>query len=484
MKSTNWFEVDRKGLAKLLSRRGKEFILYELVSNSWDEPGVTRVDVTVKQVHANVVEITVEDDAPLGFSSLANAFTLFAESGKKSNATQRGRFNLGEKLVLAASEHVCISTTKGTLYFDSEGRRASKNKRETGSKISCWVKVTEQEYRDMLAKANLLLQHENIVTIINGEPLAPRIAIGATMATLQTEIADADGFLRRSNRTTTIEAYRVRDGETAMIYELGVPVSPTGDKWHYNIKQKVPLALDRADIPAAFVKAVRVAVFSILHDKLTPEDANAEWIEVAANDPHCDQAAMKTYMELRFGGKRVSYDASDPEANKIATSQGYTVVTGSMMGKTAWANAREAEAIKPAGKVTPSARVWSGEDDPNAPAFTDWIPESRWTEGMRDIEGFARTMAMKVLNKDIEVKFCSTHHHKAAASYGPSCGLVFNKLKLGNAWFERGINQQVVALLIHEFGHEYSSDHLSEEYYEALCTIGAKMFDLGKRQVL
>lgn len=484
MKSTNWFEVDRKGLAKLLSRRGKEFILYELISNSWDEPGVTRVDVSVKQVHANVVEITVEDDAPLGFSSLANAFTLFAESGKKGNAQQRGRFNLGEKLVLAASDRVCISTTKGTLYFDSDGRTESRNKREAGSKITCWVKMTEHEYRDILVKSSLLLPHENIVTTVNDELLPPRIAIGATMATLQTEIADAEGFLRRSNRVTTIEAYRVRDGEVAMIYEMGVPVSPTGDKWHYNIKQKVPLALDRADIPAAFVKAVRVAIFSVLHNKLGQEDANAEWIEVAANDPHCDPAAMATYMNLRFGEKRVSFDVSDPEANKIATSQGYTVVTGSMMGRTAWSNAREAEAIKPAGHVTPSAKVWSGEDNPDAPTFKDWIPEDKWTEGMKEIEGFARTMAQKVLHKDIQVRFCASPHHLAAASYGPACGLVFNKLKLGNQWFEQGISQKVVALLIHEFAHEHSMDHLSEEYYDALCRIGAQMYDLATRRLL
>ena len=34
---------------------------------------------------------------------------------------------------------------------------------------------------------------------------------------------------------------------------------------------------------------------------------------------------------------------------------------------------------------------------------------------------------------------------------------------------------QLLKLIIHEFGHEYSSDHLSEEYYRALSDIGAKM---------
>ena len=26
-----------------------------------------------------------------------------------------------------------------------------------------------------------------------------------------------------------------------MLYELGIPVVETGDKWHYSVRQKVPL---------------------------------------------------------------------------------------------------------------------------------------------------------------------------------------------------------------------------------------------------
>jgi len=48
--------------------------------------------------------------------------TLFADSAKKSNPEQRGRFNLGEKLVFAQCDEVTVRTTKGGLRFDSEGR--------------------------------------------------------------------------------------------------------------------------------------------------------------------------------------------------------------------------------------------------------------------------------------------------------------------------------------------------------------------------
>ena len=61
-----------------------------------------------------------------------------------------------------------------------------------------------------------------------------------------------------------------------------------------------------------------------------------------------------------------------------------------------------------------------------------------------------------------------------AACYG-SRRLDFNLLRLGHRWFEQGATVAVDLLLIHEFGHETSGDHLSEDYYEALCLLGARM---------
>src|SRR2546429_2681653 len=38
-KMNNWFEVDKQGLARILERKGKEFALFELIQNAWDERG-------------------------------------------------------------------------------------------------------------------------------------------------------------------------------------------------------------------------------------------------------------------------------------------------------------------------------------------------------------------------------------------------------------------------------------------------------------
>ena len=58
---------------------------------------------------------------------------------------------------------------------------------------------------------------------------------------------------------------------------------------------------------------------------------------------------------------------------------------------------------------------------------------------------------------------------------GATPPLDFNVQRLGFKWFEGGINEEIDRLIIHEFGHQYSSDHLSEEYHEALCRLGAKL---------
>jgi hypothetical protein len=476
-----WFAVDKQGLAKILERKGKEFALLELIQNAWDEPGVNKVAASLEYRGRNRALLVVEDDAPEGFKDLSHAFTLFAESGKKTNPEQRGRFNLGEKLVLALCDEVTIQTTQGGLRFEGKHRHALRAKRTVGSRIECLIRMTEAECRQVECEVGKLIPPKSLTTTFNGVQIQQRDPVDGVTASLRTEIAGEEGVLKRADRQTTISLYELKDGERAMLYEMGIPVVETGDKWHYDIGQKIPLTLDRENVLPAFLTQVRLAVFNRTHGKLTANDMNSEWAEAAIASPDCTAEAAESYLKTRFGEKRVSFDPSDSEANKIAVSKGYTVVHGGMMSAGAWKNARNAGAISPAGQVTPGPKVWTGEGNPNAEVFTDWIPESKWTDGMREIAKFANSMAEQLLERRITVKFCSTAHHLGSASYGPSGDFVFNKFRLGADWFERGITEDVVHLLIHEFGHEFSLDHLSSEYHEALCRVGARLFTIARR---
>jgi hypothetical protein len=477
----NWFEVDKAGLARILERKGKEFALFELIQNAWDEPGVTKVNATLEYRGRNKAFLAVEDDAPEGFQDLRHAFTLFADSAKKTNPEQRGRFNLGEKLVLAISHHVTIRTTRGGIRFDASGRHHLRAGQPVGSRVECVLKLTPDQCQAIAAQTTKLIAPERIITTFNGVPLQRRTPLAQFRLTLPTEIAADDGFLRRVNRETTLRLFSVAPGETPTLYEMGIPVVETGDKWHCDVGQKVPLTLDRENVPPGFLRQVRVAVLNQMHGQLGPEDVNSEWTEAAIGSPDCTPEAVRSYLGSRFGEKRVSFDPSDPEANKLAVSQGYTVVHGSMMSAGTWRNARKADAILPAGRLTPGPKTWTGEGNPEALPFRDWIPESQWTDGMREIAAFAQRMAEKVLSRAITVRFCATVHHLGAASYGPGGELVFNKFRLGADWFERGVNEEVVQLLTHEFGHDFCLDHLSSKYHEALCRIGARLFTLARR---
>lgn len=72
---------------------------------------------------------------------------------------------------------------------------------------------------------------------------------------------------------------------------------------------------------------------------------NSEWTEAAITSPACSPPCVESYLEARFGEKRVSFDSSDTETNKFAVNWGFTVVHGGMMSAGAWKDARNANAI-------------------------------------------------------------------------------------------------------------------------------------------
>ena len=86
-------------------------------------------------------------------------------------------------------------------------------------------------------------------------------------------------------------------------------------------------------------------------------------------------------------------------------------------------------------------------------------------------------LAQELLGVEISVIVANTTDGFLAC-YGER-ELGFNLLRLGHAWFANGPTEAVDELLIHEFGHEMSHDHLSEEYHDALCSLGAKLKHLA-----
>lgn len=471
MTIATWFNVDKKGLSKLMEGRSKAFILYELIQNAWDEAS-QRVIVTVSHAR-NYATIRVEDDNPEGFKDISHAYTLFAESEKKSNAEKRGRFNMGEKLVLAMARTAYIETTKGTVDFNDTGRHETRHKRSIGSAVCVEIPCKKHEFDEILASARLLIPPPFVETTINGEILPPRMPHTEFQTTLPTLIGDDEGVMRRSERKTWVRVYLPAPGETAMLYEMGIPVVETGDKYHVDINQKVPLNMDRDNVTPSYLKAVRVAVLNHTHQFLAAEDASQTWVRDACGSENVEENALKSAISLRFGENAVTFDPSDREANKISASEGRQLVHGSHLTADEWQNVRKFEALQPAGKVTPSPKPYDPDGKP-----LNLIPPANWSEGMLRISNFAHAAATELFGRDINVRFANEFTWPFNATYGPG-DLTFNVAKLGHNFFNHGVTNDVIDLLIHEFGHHYSSDHLSREYYDALTDLGARMTRLA-----
>ena len=468
-----WFDVDKAGLGKQAEELEKGRLIGELVQNGLDEEGVTRIAVSLALIPGRpLADITVEDDSPEGFRDLTHAYTLFAPSYKRDNPEQRGQFNLGEKMVLAVCESASISTTKGTVIFDPHEGRIEKprQKRDRGSVFQGRIKMTREEYPQVCNYLRSLLLPKDVIVTFNGEPILPRKSLHKFEASLETLVADENGVMRSRVRKTTVKVYEPLPGETASLYEMGLPVVETGDKWHVNVAQKVPLNRDRNNVKPSFLRSVRTLVLNEMHDRITEEDSNRDWVRMASSDPACTEEAITKVLDLRFGQKRASYDPTDPEANKAWVAQGGTIVHGSMMNGQEWKKAKEAGAIVPAGHLCPSPKPYS--DDPNAPKV-EVVPEEKWTEGMKNIAAYARFLGEELMGVMVTVRIVNTNNNFIAC-YGMA-RLDFNLRHLGYRWFEQNITEDVDRLLIHEFGHQYSGDHLSEEYHDALCHLGARL---------
>lgn len=468
-----WFEVDKKGLSKLLQDRGKVFAIFELIQNAWDQQ-VTRVEVEFREMpNQPAATITVVDDDPNGFADVRHAFTLFAESPKKGDPEKRGRFNLGEKLVLALCNHARITTTTGSVEFEPDGtRRKLRRARAVGSEFWGELRMTRDEYREALDGLRTLIPPDGIATYVNGVLLTTRTPVRTFGASLPTIVADAEGVVRRTRRKTTVRVVEPLLGEIPSVYELGIPIVATGDRWHVDVGQKVPLNMDRDNVPPSYLRELRTLVLNEMHAALTGEEAASNWTQDALASPDVTDEAVRSVVQMRFGERRVSYDPSDPEANNRAVAEGYALVHGGVLNADQWRNVKRAAALLPAGKVFPTPKPYGAGPPENV------VDPTNWTSSMRAAAEYACVLARHVLLVDIDVTISDEPKEFWGANYGCK-QLTLNLGRLGHGWFDGVATEEMNELLLHEFAHQYASNHLSEEYHAALCRLGARLASLA-----
>jgi hypothetical protein len=353
-----WFDVDKAGLAALLAARGKSFAVFELLQNAWDA-NASEVAIELRPIPSQpYATLSVADDSPEGWADLTQAFTLFSRSHRAAEPMKRGRFCLGEKLVLSLCRSAKIVTTGGSIVFDETGRQRRNECRARGTLFEGEIRMTRDELAEIEQAVAQLIPP--VPTTFNGQALARPAALKTFDARLPTILADEEGNLRPTMRQTTVVAYA---GETAggssdsgggAVLELGIPICDADWPWRLNVLQKVPLSMDRTSVTDAFRRALQVAAVNAMADTLTVEQAVSPWASEAMGDSRIQPEPLKRIITQRFGERAVVAVPGDPIANATAEANGACVIHGGALTADVWANVRKHQLIPSTSQAFPT----------------------------------------------------------------------------------------------------------------------------------
>jgi len=486
-----WFTADKEGLRDLMARRRPGWRVGETLQNPWDEDGVTRVQLTlrVNPERPGTAILVCVDDSPTGFRDLSHAYTLFARSYKATDPGKRGRFNLGEKLVLATAIEARISSTTGVVVFDHRGRRLDgrRKKRDFGTEFWALLEMTPEEVRAELDAVKRFIPPENILTCVNGETLVRPEQHGSFKVTLPTMVASPEGPMRRTRRVTQVAIYTPPEGAKGFLYEMGIPVVETGDRWSYDVDQKVPIAMERNNVPPSYLRDLRTKALEHLHERLTPADAAETWVSEAVASPRISEEAFNSVMDKRFGTKRFMWDPSDREANNRATAAGWTPVRGRQLSAGIRENRKRFQGegrdpLPPAGRLprfsTTKETIWG----------FDLIAPPEMNPDVREVVAYIRKAANLLIGHAVTVEVINEPKGGQLADYRQGDRRMrLNQGTLGLRWFnlkDPARQQAIDDLMIHELGHEYEGNHLSKKYNDALSRLGAKLAHLIRSGLL
>ena len=327
------FAVSAEGLRQLHAAREPWTLVKELIQNAWDEaPQATRCDVRIAGGRGGTTVVSVEDDGP-GFAKISDAWTLMAETGKRREPTKRGRFNLGEKEIIAVALSARIETQGRTVHFPAGGgRRTSRNQREHGTVVTVTMPWTTEQ-ADELRRQLKRFRPTECGLSVDGCDVERRTPLATREATLRTLIQHGPGQpLTDTKRRTRIDILERAEADSAWIYEMGIPIQATTLPYDVDVHQKVPMPPNRNTVSAGYLQAIMTETLNAMHEKL-PDDAFSDaWVRSAVEDDRVDDEAVVAVKEKRYGKQAVVW-SSDTDANMRAAEAGYQVIHPKAMSK-------------------------------------------------------------------------------------------------------------------------------------------------------
>lgn len=467
------FEVDVRGLRQLQEGKPKWFIIRELLQNAMDEDiKFCNLKLSYERGKAH---ITVEDDSPIGFRDLSDAYTLFKDTYKRSDVKKRGRFNFGEKQVLCLSDYARIITTTGGLEFDVlKGERTTlRRKREAGSEVYVVVKMTKDEYNECCTYSNDILVPPGItITLTIGEEKRELFNVTphkVFTAKLLTELKDND---RMRNVSRDTEVHLHCKSTTSYIFEMGIPICEIDCDYSIDVQQKVPMSNDRDNVDSKYLKLLYGEVLNQVFSEISKDQSSNIWVRNATTSERVTVDAVKDIVTKRFGEKALIANPMDRRSMDEAISNNFNVIYGSEMSKEEWKQVKDMNLLESTSQMFKTG-IAEGRH----------LSQTEITDEQKKIAEFSKKVAREFLNITISVGFYDSPDATVVADYNSESNkLRFNVAHVDkNLWYlvaATGVNgmnliqQPMLDLIIHELGHS-AGWHYEHAYHDCLTKLGS-----------
>ncbi len=449
-------------------------MVFELVQNAYDTDA-TRVDVILTKPNKyGKSTLTCTDNAPDGYRDLSEAHTLFGSSMKKGDPSLRGRFNAGEKFVIVMCDSAKVTSTTGQVQFLANGKRkvTSEITTKAGTVFEGVLDMIEEEWAEV--GRQVLLLFPPIATTYNGVEVRQRNPLKTFEETLPTEIANDRGVLTPRKRKTEVRVYQPQPGEMPMIYERGIPVVEHDGKFHVSVEQKIPLNTERDNVTPAYLKNLHAVVLQQMIDHISDDDAAQPWAAAAVETGKLTNVTLQKVAVKRFGDKAVVHDHVDIGSNRKAAEKGANVLGRGSMSPGERKVFLGAGALKKAGDV----EEYKTEHDYDEPKKTLTKNEydtdqKRYVKLIEDVSPLliGRTAQVKIIkDKALKIRGCSRWEKQ-----GIQKGTFIFEINL--SFHDCSDWEGNYYLLLHELAHHkvQCNDHLHEDFYETVNTLGAKL---------
>ena len=373
-------------------------------------------------------------------------------------------------------EAASIITTTGSVYFDSKnGRYPGRKKLERGSKVYVVIKMTKDQYFECINYCNSILIPENIKFSVwhesGGVEKNYRKPHVSFVTKLPTELMDGES-MRKTSRETVVDVHVIEAGDTAYIYEMGIPVVEIDCAYNVNVQQKIPLNMDRDNVDPKYLKEIYAEVLNHTFEEIKSEQSSDLWVRSAGQSERIDKEAVKDIFVKRYG-KAVIANPFDKKSIDRAITEGYRVIHSSELSGIELDIARAFGAIRTSSEEFPVTVTTSTTVKP--------------TEDMQKVANFCKLVYNEFVVKDkskaeLRVEFIESDATCGADFEREEPRLRFNLTNCPKDFFDLFkwkpnwlvMKKELLDLIIHELAHEYGT-HYEKPYLDGITRIGAEL---------